>query len=212
MNRFVQELEDREQSEAEMRKLKEDLNSKSSPLSSSSSSKALVDSECFRLYFKVVVSEERVRGIMVNVAGARVAICDPQGNLILEARKNVEAMVNGVVVSGEVAELQALIEALSKALALDLKSVTFFGDDYNCFSELHFGMALNFSCNSTSFPQHQVRVNLKSSKNLDNVENLDKTIGIPSLSSYAVQASSVNDDEDLHRKAGIQASLLWFKL
>ena len=34
-----------------------------------------------------------------------------------------------------------------------------------------------------------VRVNFKSSKNLDNVEHLDKTIGIPSLSSYAVQAS-----------------------
>ena len=77
------------------------------------------------------MSEERVRGIMVNVAGARVAICDSRDNLILEARKNVEAMVNGVVVSGEVAELQALIEALNKALTLDLKNVTFFYDNYN---------------------------------------------------------------------------------
>ena len=68
------------------------------------------------------MSEERVRGIMVNVASAGVAICDSRDNLILEARKNVEAMVNGVVVSGEVAELQALIEALT----LDLKSITFF--------------------------------------------------------------------------------------
>ena len=102
---------------------------KSSP--SSSYSKTLVDSECFKLYFKGLVSEERVRGIMVNVAGARVAICDSRDNLILEARKNVEAMVNGVVVSGEVAELQALIEALNKALTLDLKNVTFFCDDYN---------------------------------------------------------------------------------
>ena len=67
---------------------------------------------------------------MVNVAGAGVAICDSRDNLILEARKNVEAVVNGVVVSGEVAELQALIEALNKALNLDLKSVTFFCDDY----------------------------------------------------------------------------------
>ena len=32
------------------------------------------DSECFRLYFKGLVSEERVRGIMVNVAGARAAM------------------------------------------------------------------------------------------------------------------------------------------
>ncbi|KAK7843120.1 hypothetical protein CFP56_012927 [Quercus suber] len=72
---------------------------KSSPssLSLSSSSKALVDLECFRLYFKGLVREERVGGIMVNVAGAGVAICDSRDNLILEARKNVEAMVNGVV-------------------------------------------------------------------------------------------------------------------
>ena len=70
MNRFVQELEDRKQSKAEMRKLKEDLDqqwgkygdnyhhpyrtAKSSP--SSSSLKALVDLECFRLYFKGLVS------------------------------------------------------------------------------------------------------------------------------------------------------------
>ena len=77
------------------------------------------------------MSEERVRGIMVNLDYAGVAICDSQDNLILEARKNVEAMVNDVVVSGEVVELQALIEALNKALTLDLKSVTFFCDDYN---------------------------------------------------------------------------------
>ena len=79
------------------------------------------------LYFKGLVSEERIRGIMLNVAGAGVAICDSRDNLILEARKNVEAMVNGVVVSGEVAELQAL----NKALTLDLKNVTLFCDDYN---------------------------------------------------------------------------------
>ena len=69
---------------------------------------------------------------MVNVAGAGVAICDSWDNMILEASKNVEAMVNDVVVSGEVVELQALIEALNKALTLDLKSITFFCDDYNC--------------------------------------------------------------------------------
>nr|POF09911.1 putative e3 ubiquitin-protein ligase rbra [Quercus suber] len=159
MNRFVQELEDREQSEAETRKLKEDLDRRihdqklavdihnipdqqwekygdnyhrpyRTPSSSSSSSKALVDSECFRLYFKGLVSEERVRGIVVNVAGAGVGICDSRDNLILESRKNLEALVNGAVVSSEVAELQALIEALNKALNLDLKSVTFFCDDY----------------------------------------------------------------------------------
>ena len=72
---------------------------------------------------------------MVNVASAGVAICNSRDNLILEVRKNVEPMVNGVVVSGEVAELQALIEALNKALTLNLKSVTFFYDDYNWWVE-----------------------------------------------------------------------------
>ena len=63
---------------------------------SSSSSKDLVDSECFKLYFKGLVSEEMVKGMMVNVAGAGVAICDSRDNLILELRKNLEVLVNGV--------------------------------------------------------------------------------------------------------------------
>ncbi|KAM4095438.1 hypothetical protein ACJW30_08G030200 [Castanea mollissima] len=156
MNRFVQELEDREQSEAEMRKLKEDLDrrihdqklavdidnipdeqwekygdnyhrpyrtAKSSP--SSSSSKALVDSECFRLYFKGLVSEERVRGITVSVAGAGVAICDSRDNLILEARKNVEAMVNGAVVTGRVPPRQSKIVPLVNQVALLQRKFTY---------------------------------------------------------------------------------------
>ena len=73
--------------------------------------------------------------MMVNVAGARVAICDLRDNLILESRKNLEALVNGVVVSSEVAKLHALIEALNKALPLDLKSVTFFCDDYMLYQQ-----------------------------------------------------------------------------
>ncbi|GMY27920.1 hypothetical protein FCV25MIE_23162 [Fagus crenata] len=49
-------------------------------------------------------------------------------------------------------------------------------------------MTLSFSCNSTIFPQHQVRVNLKSSKNLDNVRNLVKTVGVPSLTSSPLES------------------------
>ena len=164
MYKFVQELNDHEQSEAEMRKMKEDLDCRihdqklavdifnipdqqwekdahnfhhpyHATMKSSSSSKELANSEFFRLYFKGLVSEEMVKGMMVNVAGARVAICNLRDNLILELRKNLEALVNGVVVSSEVAKLHALIEALNKALPLDLKSVTFFCDDYMLYQQ-----------------------------------------------------------------------------
>ena len=164
MYRFVQELNDHEQSEAEMRKMKEDLDRRihdqklvvdifnipdqqwekdahnfhhpyHATMPSSSSSKELANSEFFRLYFKGLVSEEMVKGMMVNVAGAGVAICDLRDNLILESRKNLEALVNGVVVSSEVAKLHALIKALNKALPLDLKSVTFLCDDYMLYQQ-----------------------------------------------------------------------------
>ncbi|XP_050239792.1 uncharacterized protein LOC126688905 isoform X2 [Quercus robur] len=50
-------------------------------------------------------------------------------------------------------------------------------------------MSLRFFCNSTSFPQqHQVRGNLKSSKNLDKVRNLVKTVGVPSLTSSPLES------------------------
>jgi len=96
----------------------------------SSSSTALVDTEYFRLYSKGLVSEERIRDMKVIVAGAGVAICDSRDSLILEVRKNLEAFVDGQVVTNEVAELEALIEGLNKALSLNLKRLTFFCDDY----------------------------------------------------------------------------------
>lgn len=167
VDRVMRELEDRNKSEVEMRKMREDLDlriydqmvaaeilnipeeewkingdnyhrpyrmkassSSSSPSSSSSSSTVLVDTECFRLYFKGLVSEESVRDMKVVVAGAGVAICDRRDSLILEVRKNVEALVDGQVVTSEVAELEALTEGLEKALSLDLKRLTFFCDDY----------------------------------------------------------------------------------
>ncbi|XP_059433924.1 uncharacterized protein LOC132167048 [Corylus avellana] len=49
-------------------------------------------------------------------------------------------------------------------------------------------MALSFSCNSRIFPQHQVRVSPKSNKFLDNVRNLVKTVGIPSVSSSPLES------------------------
>ncbi|CAL8999446.1 unnamed protein product [Prunus brigantina] len=98
--------------------------------SSSSTKAAAVETENLRLYCKGLVSEERVRDMKVVVAGAGVAICDPRDNLIFEARKNLEAVADGVVLSNEAAELEAIIEGLNKALTLDLKSVTFYCDDY----------------------------------------------------------------------------------
>lgn len=162
VDRVLRELEDRRQSELEMRKMREDLDvrihdqklaaeilnipdeewkisgdyyhrpygMKASSSSSSSSSTVLVDTECFRLYFKGLVSEESVRDMKVTVAGAGVAICDPGDRLILEVRKNVEALVDGQAVTDEVAELEALIEGLENALNLDLKRLTYFCDDY----------------------------------------------------------------------------------
>ncbi|KAM3691663.1 hypothetical protein ACJW31_08G030800 [Castanea mollissima] len=114
-------LEDRKQSEAETRKMKEDLD------------RRIYDQ---KLYADIFVGTLRghgnisivstllfqaVFGMMVNVTGVGVAICDSKDNLILETRKDLEALVNGGVVSSEVAELQALIETLNKALTLELK-------------------------------------------------------------------------------------------
>jgi hypothetical protein len=99
---------------------------------SSSSSAALVEAECFRLYFMGLVSEESVsvRDTKVTVAGAGVAIFDSRDSLILEVRKNLEALVDVQTVTYEIAELEALIEGLNEALRLDLKRLTFFCDDY----------------------------------------------------------------------------------
>ncbi|KAI5322223.1 hypothetical protein L3X38_031295 [Prunus dulcis] len=98
--------------------------------SSSSTKAAAVETENLRLYCKGLVSEERVRDMKVVVAGAGIAICDPRDNLIFEARKNLEAVVDGVVLSNEASELEAIVEGLNKALTMDLKSVTFYCDDY----------------------------------------------------------------------------------
>ncbi|XP_059430478.1 E3 ubiquitin-protein ligase RSL1-like [Corylus avellana] len=104
--------------------------------SSSSSSAALVETECFRLYFMGFLSEESVRDTKVTVAGAGVAICDSRDNLILEVRKNLEALVDVQTVTYEIAELEALIEGLNEALRLDLKRLTFFCDDYMLYQNI----------------------------------------------------------------------------
>ncbi|KAM2554455.1 hypothetical protein TB2_018574 [Malus domestica] len=100
--------------------------------------------ENLRLYCKGLVSEEMVRDVKSVVAGVGVAICDPMDNLIFETRKNLEAVVNGIVLSNEAAELEAIIEGLNNALTLDLEAVTFFCDDYMIYhyNYLHSGDAV----------------------------------------------------------------------
>jgi hypothetical protein len=58
-----------------------------------------------------------------------LSVRDPIDNLIFEAKKNLEAFDGGEVLWNVVVELEALVEGLIKALALDLKNVTFHCDD-----------------------------------------------------------------------------------
>lgn len=150
---YAREREDRELCEAEMRAEKEDLSRRihdqrvadevaalpedywsdygdwyEKPYGSSSSSSSTENSgagEYLRLYFKGVVSEERVRDSNVVVAGAGIAICDPKNNLLFHSRKNLEAFYGGQMASGEMAELEALCEGLDKAIAFGFKRVVF---------------------------------------------------------------------------------------
>ncbi|XVF04976.1 hypothetical protein REPUB_Repub05bG0130100 [Reevesia pubescens] len=85
------------------------------------------DDECeFRIYFKGLISEEKVKNEKSNYAGIGVAICDLRDNLILEIKKPLI----GVGLSKQAAELKALIEGLSAALSLELNRVEFCCDYY----------------------------------------------------------------------------------
>ncbi|KAL4318548.1 hypothetical protein GQ457_18G005570 [Hibiscus cannabinus] len=85
------------------------------------------DDECeFRIYFKGLISEEKVKGKASNYAGIGVAICDFRDNLILEITKPSV----GVGLSKQAAELKALIEGLTAALSLELNRVEFCCDYY----------------------------------------------------------------------------------
>ncbi|XP_021889756.1 uncharacterized protein LOC110808542, partial [Carica papaya] len=162
IERVHQELRDREETERETRKMKEDLNRRihdqkfaneiksisddwwreygdnyhkpyrSGSSSSTSSSSGMMigkGKESFRLYFKGLVGEERVRNIRVMVASVGVAICDPKDNLIWEVKKGLD-LEGGKVMSVQMAEIEALVQGLDAALSLDLKSVNILCGDY----------------------------------------------------------------------------------
>ncbi|CAN0874825.1 E3 ubiquitin-protein ligase RSL1 [Linum grandiflorum] len=96
---------------------------------------AWVSSETFRLYFKGLESEERVRDKTVAVAGFGVAICDSRDNLIFDLSKGFDAAAVvgreiGKVAEGLVVAIHALIEGLNAALTFDLKKITYMCDDF----------------------------------------------------------------------------------
>lgn len=148
LSAFEQEIRDRTLIEKEARRAMEDLNRRihdqklareiliipedeweewgdsfEKPYGEGSSSSSDV---VFRMYFKGLVSEERVKGERSVLSGIGVAICDPRDNLIFEVTKPL--LGNGGSRHG--AEARALIEGLNAALALDLKRITFFCDYY----------------------------------------------------------------------------------
>ncbi|KAI8523973.1 hypothetical protein RHMOL_Rhmol13G0113300 [Rhododendron molle] len=85
--------------------------------------------ETFRVYFKGLVSEERVGVSEVALAGIGVAICDSRDGLVFELRKPLV----GIGRSRLVAEARALIEGLNAAVALDLKRIVLCCDYYSLF-------------------------------------------------------------------------------
>lgn len=92
-----------------------------------SSSKTEESSEVFRVYFKGLVSEERLRvnnsiQKTVTMAGVGVAICDWRDELIFEMSKPLD-LAKDDRVSRQNVEWKALIEALNAATALDLKRI-----------------------------------------------------------------------------------------
>ncbi|KAJ6346343.1 hypothetical protein OIU78_008890 [Salix suchowensis] len=79
----------------------------------------------FKVFCKGVESEERIRDMKVIVGGIGVAICDSKDNLIFKVSKGIDVGAEGSSsnksCAGVSVELQALIEGLNAAFALDLK-------------------------------------------------------------------------------------------
>ncbi|XP_028193089.1 uncharacterized protein LOC114378642 isoform X2 [Glycine soja] len=153
--RLDREMKDREHSEAETQKMREELcrrihdekvareisaipekdweqwgdNFEKPFGEGSSSSLGSREEGVVRVYFKGLVSEENVRGQNVVLSGIGVAICDLSDNLIFEVSKSLV----GNDTSKVAAEIKALIEAFNAAIALDLKRVVYCCDYYPLF-------------------------------------------------------------------------------
>lgn len=155
--KLEQEIKDHQQSEIEMRKMKEDLSRRmhdqkvareilripeadwmewgdnfEKPFDEGCSKRDALRSDedtVFRLYFKGLVSEETLRDERIVLAGIGIAICDPRDNLIFEMSKPLVG--NGM--NKVAAQIKALIEGLNAAIALDLKRLTYYCDYFPLF-------------------------------------------------------------------------------
>lgn len=92
--------------------------------------------ETLRVYFKGLLSEERVHNHgpsssnkTVTMAGIGVAICDSRDEIVFEVRKPLE-LVKGHRFSRQSVEGDALVEALNAAITLDLKRIVICCDYY----------------------------------------------------------------------------------
>ncbi|XP_059660613.1 E3 ubiquitin-protein ligase RSL1-like [Cornus florida] len=157
IDRFEQERSDREQVEAEMRRMRDDIDRQMHdqifardllgvpeeewintgdhfhrPYGEGTSAAGEANAETFRLYFKGLVSEETVGGEKKVLASIGVAICGLRNDPIFEFRKPL----GGCETSGESAEVEALIEGLNAAVTLGLKRVTIYCDDNTLFQYL----------------------------------------------------------------------------
>ncbi|XP_031282906.1 uncharacterized protein LOC116141547 [Pistacia vera] len=84
------------------------------------------DNNIFSLYFKGLVSEERINEKKVVLCGIGIEICDPCGHLIFPFQK---PLIGGGM-NKNAAEAKALIEGLNVALSLELKRVRIYCDCY----------------------------------------------------------------------------------
>lgn len=150
IDKFERERSDREEVEAEMRRIRNDLSRRihdqafareldgvpeaqwrkngdrfQKPYGEGSSATE-TNGEVFRLYCKGLVSEERVNNVMKMLAGIGVTICDSNDSVILELSK---PLIGGGDTSGQMAEVKALIEGLNAAVTLGLKRITVFCAD-----------------------------------------------------------------------------------
>lgn len=154
--KFQQEVADHKQAEEERRRLSEEIYRKSHDAKFARSIQTMPEDEWeatgdyyekpfeaeritkddrrFKLYYKGLISAENVDGVgdrWDTLAGAGVAIYDPDDNLILKLRKQL-----GVDLSRAVAEYLALKEGLMAAFDLGIRNVTAYGDCVQVYNQV----------------------------------------------------------------------------
>ncbi|MFS8005279.1 putative transcription factor C2H2 family [Helianthus anomalus] len=105
--------------------------------SSSSSSNSKDNPEVFKVYFKGLVSDERVKGpnslnITMKMAGIGVAIFNSKDDIIFEMKKPLD-LIKGDRMSTQSVEGHALIEALKAAIDLELNRIVFYCDHHSLY-------------------------------------------------------------------------------